>query len=525
MPSAGHVFRLADLVQITARRHPHQVAIVHDRGTLTFARFRERTLRCAQALLGLGLKTGDGVVLFARNGPEYLELYIALQLAGLVAIPVNYRLSPAELVYVLDNSGARGLVIDDAFTHVYAAARGKSATSLHALVILNGEVSEPMAYETLLAQADAIEPVVTTTPYSPAAIFYTSGTTGFPKGAVMSHMTVLMRFCSWGWRFGITEEDVLLVTGPQFHQSFGSISLLSLCVGAKLVLHTDFEAARVTSCISRDGITWSFMVPKMLSAVLESAASGTPVGDCRALRGLMSSGSTLPTPVLRGLIDAFPTTRLADAYGWTESGWITYCRHEDMLGESRTVGKSSYGCELAILDDDGNLLPPGAVGQIYATNPVAFLGYHDNPEATADMRRGKWETGGDVGMLDDAGFLYLYDRRRDMIVSGGENIYPAEIERVLAEHPTVLEVAVVGVPDDSWGESPRACVVFKSGMAATDEELLGFCADKLARFKHPKSIYHFEALPRNSMGKVLRRELRERFWNEGKTACDLIGSS
>ena len=212
------------------------------------------------------------------------------------------------------------------------------------------------------------------------------------------------------------------------------------------------------------------------------------------------------------LTNRIPKARLADTYGWTESGWITYCRHEDILASDRSVGRASFGCEIAILDEIGNELPRGTEGTIYACNPVPFLGYHENPEATRSMRAGKWETGGDVGVIDERGFVHILDRKKDMVVSGGENIYPAEIERVLAEHPKVLEVAVVGVLDEKWGESPRACVVPRPGDTVTIEELVAFCDGKIARYKHPRSLFTLDALPRNSMGKVLRRELREQFW-------------
>jgi acyl-CoA synthetase (AMP-forming)/AMP-acid ligase II len=518
LQSAPPVFRLCDLVRISARRQPDAIAIEHDVGRMTYRQFDERALKCANVLIGQGLKPGDRVVVFARNGHEFLELYMGLQFAGLVAVPVNFRLSAAELAYVLTNSGARGIAIGEEFLRTYELASAQVAVAPHAVIVIGPASDHATAYERLLAKASSEEPMQLTSAFSPAAIFYTSGTTGFPKGAVMSHLALLMRFSSWGWRFGITEEDVLLVPGPVFHQSFGSISILSLCTGARLVLHTDFDAPAVIDALCNRGITWSFMVPKMHTGIVEAIGNGASLQGCDSLRGLMSSGSTLATPVLRGLVEAFPKARLCDTYGWTESGWITYCRHEDVTRGTRTVGKVSYGCELAILDDDGNVLPAGEVGQIYAANPIPFMGYHENPEATAAMRKGKWETGGDVGMLDEQGFLQIFDRKRDMIVSGGENIYPAEIERVLAEHPKVLEVAVVGVPDAQWGESPRACVVPKAGEIVSDAELLGFCVDKLAKFKHPKSVCMFDVLPRNSMGKVLRRELRDRFWNESKAA-------
>jgi acyl-CoA synthetase (AMP-forming)/AMP-acid ligase II len=379
-----------------------------------------------------------------------------------------------------------------------------------------GGTDQENAYERMLRETDAAEPPAPAPASAPAAIFYTSGTTGFPKGVVMSHLGLLTRFSSYGWRFGITEESVVLVPGPVFHQSFGGLALLVLCAGGRLVLHSQFDADHVVETLQRQKVTWSFMVPKMHSDVVDALRGRGPVPGCEELRGLLSSGSSLPTPVLEGLVEAFPRARIADAYGWTECGWVTYCRHEDLLGASRTVGRSSFGCEIAILDDDGRELGAGETGQIYAATPVPFLGYHENPQATASIRHGKWETGGDVGMLDDQGFLTIYDRKRDVIISGGENVYPAEIERVLSEHPKVLEVAVVGVPDARWGEAPRACVVLKPGESLSEAEILEFCVGKLARFKHPRSAVLLESLPRNSLGKTLRRELRERYWEQAQ---------
>jgi acyl-CoA synthetase (AMP-forming)/AMP-acid ligase II len=204
--------------------------------------------------------------------------------------------------------------------------------------------------------------------------------------------------------------------------------------------------------------------------------------------------------------------RINDAYGWTETGWVSLCQHEDLMRGMRSVGRAAFGCELAVLDREGRELPAGEIGEIYAANPVTFLGYYGNPAASAAIRHGKWETGGDMGYLDEEGFLHLVDRKNDMIISGGENIYPAEIERVLVLHPKIFEVTVVGVPDEKWGEAARACVVLHPGESAAAEDIIGFCDGKLARYKLPRSVEFVDVLPRNAMGKVLRRELRDRYW-------------
>ncbi|VWX61874.1 conserved hypothetical protein [Burkholderiales bacterium 8X] len=511
-----NVTRLADLVGIAARRHPSRVAIEFEGGERSYGQFWNRSLRCANALLGMGLRSGDRVALFAQNSPDYLEAYVGIQLAGLVAVPANYRLTAPELSYLLQNSGAAALLMGAEFLPLLAEQDPAARIPFGRIVVFGPAADHEFAYERIIANAPAKDLPCTTGPSSPGAIFYTSGTTGFPKGAVMSHLALLVRFASWGWRYGITEEEVTLVPGPIFHQSFGSIALISLCVGARVVLRTEFRGEEALEDLQERGITWCFLVPKMLSTLIESAAGGAKVGPCSQLRGVMSSGARLPTPVIEGFEALLPGTRLSDSYGWTESGWITYCRHEDMMRTNRSLGQASFGCEIAILDEEGRTLGPGEPGQIHACNPVPFLGYHDNPEATAAMRTGRWETGGDVGLIDEHGFLHILDRKRDTIISGGENIYPAEIERVLAEHPKILEVAVVGVQDETWGESPRACVVLRQGEQMSEQELVSFCSGKLAKFKHPRSLFTLDVLPRNSMGKVLRRDLRERFWNERK---------
>ena len=507
---------LADLIGIAVRRNRDAIAVEYDGGQRSYGRFWARSLRCANAMIALGFKPGDRIAVFAQNCPEYLEVYVGLQLAGLVAVPANYRLSGDELAYLLNDSGSSGLIIGAEFLPLLATQLGKIRIAAAQTVVFGSTAEHGYAYERLLAKASDADLPRSTLPGNPGAIFYTSGTTGFPKGAMLSHLALLTRFCSWGWRFGITEEEVTLVPGPIFHQSFGSVALISLCVGARVVLRSEFRGEQILDDLAHRGITWSFLVPKMISTLLESAASGARIGDCKQLRGIMSSGARLPTPVIAGFEALLPRASLSDAYGWTESGWITYCRHQDMMRTNRSLGQASFGCELAILDEEGRVLGPGEIGQIHAANPVPFLGYYNNPDATAAMRSGRWETGGDVGLMDEQGFLHILDRKRDTIISGGENIYPAEIERVLAEHPKIVEVAVVGVPDEKWGESPRACVVLREGEQITEQELVSFCAGRLAKFKYPKSIFTLDALPRNSMGKVLRRDLREQFWNERK---------
>jgi len=514
---SANVTRLVDLVRVTTRRQPGAPAIDFDSGSRTFAEVYGRGLKLAHALLGTGLEPGDAVGILALNSPEYLETYLALQLAGLVAVPVNFRLVAEEVAYVLGNCEARGLVLGEDFLPLFDGVRSRlPALQDNSVIVLGRPADHQRAYERVLEPAEAQNLARLTSPMSPATIFYTSGTTGFPKGAMMSHLNVLTRLASWGWDFGINAADVVLIPGPLFHMSFSSIALVTLSAGGRVILMNDFTANAALDLIERYRVTWSFLVPKMLSLLLDALAAPGQRRDVSSIRGILSSGSPLTKPVFEQLLQTFPGARIDDAYGWTETGWVSLCRHHDMLRKERSVGRAAFGCELAVLNDAGEEVRPGEVGEIFAANPIPFLGYYGNPEASSAMRRGKWETGADLGILDDDGFLYVVDRKKDMIVSGGENVYPAEIERVLAQHPKILEVAVVGVPNERWGESPRACVVLHPGQSATPEEIIGFCEGRIARYKHPRSVTFLETVPRNAMGKVLRRELRERYWQGRK---------
>jgi acyl-CoA synthetase (AMP-forming)/AMP-acid ligase II len=504
---AANVTRLVDLIRIVTRRQPEAPAIEFEGATRSYAAIYATAVRLANGLLRSGLAAGDAIGILAGNCPEYLEIYLACQLAGLVAVPLNYRSVADDVVYVLGNCSARAIFVSAEYLGIVEAALPRlPALRRDAVFVLGSE-----QHRHLTAESDASLPPPVT-PLAPATIFYTSGTTGFPKGAVMSHLNLLSRLTSWGWEFGLNSTDVVLIPGPVFHMSFSSIALITLAAGGRVVLMRDFDPASALDLMHRFGVTWSFLVPKMTSLILEAIAAGGNRQAGANLRGLLSSGSPLPKPVLDALAETFPQARIADAYGWTETGWVSLCRHEELMRGKRSVGRAAFGCEIAVLDGDGRELPAGEVGEIHAANPVTFLGYFGNPAASAAARRGKWETGGDMGYLDTEGYLHLVDRKNDMIISGGENIYPAEIERVLVQHPKISEVTVVGVPDETWGEAPRACVVLHPGITATAVEIIAFCEGRIARYKLPRSVEFLEILPRNAMGKVLRRELRERYW-------------
>jgi acyl-CoA synthetase (AMP-forming)/AMP-acid ligase II len=431
-----------------------------------------------------------------------------MQLAGLVAVPINFRLVATEIAFILENSEARGLLLSEDFLPVVEEiGTALPAFDERSVITLSCDAFGDSPFERLIASAPGASVPLNRALTTPSAIFYTSGTTGFPKGAVLSGLNLFQRIIALGWELGIGYHDIMLVPGPLFHMSFSFMCIAPLCIGGRSVIESSFDPDRIRSVLDRREVTRSFMVPKMLSMLLENWNSA-PAKCHPHVHHLLSSGSALPLSVFEGLQQVFPNARITESMGWTESSWIVMCPHEDIARKNGSAGRAAFGADLAILDDQGNELGPGRIGQIYGACPVPFLGYHNNFEATAAMRRGRWETGGDIGYTDEEGFLYILDRKRDMIISGGENIYPAEIERVIQTHPDVAEVSVIGIPDDQWGETPRACVVLAQGRDLAPDDIIRFCRGKLAGYKLPRSVAFIPALPRNSMGKVLKRELR-----------------
>jgi long-chain acyl-CoA synthetase len=340
---------------------------------------------------------------------------------------------------------------------------------------------------------------------------YTSGTTGRPKGAVVTHRNRALAYHYWALEYGITGVDTALHVGPFHHTAPFTFTLTQLYRGGCVVIMPKFDAENTLRTLARERVTWSFMAPYMFNALIPLIVEHGSRVDLSHLRFLISGASALPTPTKRGLLESLPNVGLHEFYGATEAGVITNLRPEDQHRKIRCVGRAVPDAEIRILAEDGAEAPPGEVGDIWIRSPTLFDGYFNAPEKTREAFRDGWATLGDVGRVDDEGYLYIVDRRKDVIKSGGVNIFPAEIEEVVLAHPGILEVAVIGIPDARWGEAVHAVLVRRPGSTVTYEELLAHCRGSLSSYKLPKSIEFREALPRNPAGKILKRELRDEF--------------
>jgi fatty-acyl-CoA synthase len=447
--------------------------------------------------------------LLSYNSLEFLATIFAANHVGAIAMPINWRLAAAELRFILEHSQARALVCDDALIELANEATNPLPGDLVRVCVSTDDVAGWERFADLAAgprraarvrvQGDDVH-----------RLMYTSGTTGRPKGAMITHANLAWKNYAHITELGFTADDVGLACGPLYH--VGALDLITttmIAVGATTVIHRTFDAERVVDEIERSRVTCMWTAPAMVRAILD--VPGVAQRDLSSVRLIIAGGEKMPVPFIERLRSTFPSAWFADAYGLTETvSGDTFLDRASTLSKLGSVGRPCQYLELDLWDENGASVPPGERGEVVLRGPKVFKGYWRDPEATSAAFAGGWFHTGDIGVQDDDGYLYIVDRLKDMIVSGGENIASSEVERVLYEHGSVVEAAVVGRPDDRWGEVPVAYVAVSSGATTGPEELIEHCRRQLARFKVPREVVLVDALPRNPSGKVLKRELRNR---------------
>jgi fatty-acyl-CoA synthase len=492
-----------------ATNTPDKAITVFEGRTTTYGEMATGAVALASGLSEQGVRRGDVVALLSYNCPEFLETVFAANYLGAIAMPINWRLAAPEVRYLLEHSGARALVCGEPLLDLAnEATKGIESTLVRASVSPSG-VPGWTSLADLCATPGRVEP-------APAAaddvhrLMYTSGTTGRPKGVMISHANLAWKNLAHIIEFGFTSSDLGLACGPLYHVGALDLTTTSLiAAGATTIIHRSFEASDVVHELERSRVTTVWLAPAMVNAIV--ALPDIEQHDLSSVRVVINGGEKMPIPLIERIQRTFPSAWFADAYGLTETvSGDTFLDRHNLVSKLGSVGRPCLYLELDIWDERGRSLPAGERGEIVIRGPKVFKGYWRDPDATAAAFDGGWFHTGDVGIRDDDGYLYIVDRFKDMIVSGGENIASSEVERVLYEHTSVLEAAVVGRPDNRWGEVPVAFVVLRPDGAATADVLLEHCRTQLARFKVPKEIKFLDALPRNPSGKVLKRELRGR---------------
>ncbi len=492
---------IADTIDHARRNFPEREALVCGDLRLTYASFYDRCRRLVGAMQDIGMQPGDRIAVLGSNCHRFVEAFAALPSGGFVIVPLNYRLAEAELAAIIGDSGARVLITD--------RDPGR----------LQGAVEQvlrwPAGLEGALAAATPAVLGAGVQPSDLAALFYTGGTTGKPKGVMLSHANIVCNSFHKTIAVGLRSDEVFLAAPAMFHVA-GIAPLLSLMtLGARTVVTGAFEPDVCLDLIEQEHCTMMMPVPTMLAAMVQAQVARPR--DLRSLRLLGHAASPISTELLRQAAATFPGVDLAEFYGATETTAIVTCQHhEELMVESplvRSCGQPVPGVSVRVLDGNGAEATPGAVGEVIVQSRAVMMGYWQNPEATAQALKGGWFHTGDLGYVDDESNLFLVDRAKDMIVTGGENVYSIEVENALASHPAVIEVAVFGIPHERWGEAVHAIVVSASTSTSLADELIAHCRDLIAGFKVPKTIdIQTEPLPKSGPGKVLKRSLRDRFW-------------
>lgn len=500
------MFVIGEGLELNARRYPAKLAVVAGDQSLTYREFDSLVNRTARALLSSGLAKGDHVALLLPNGVPMAVLLMATAKAGLVAVPLNGRLALPEVAYILEHSDSRVLIAEGEAFRQLASAGMAASPALKLIAVGEGGPAAIPVLEQLCANQSSDPLPEEPLPTDPWLIVYTSGTTGRPKGAVRSHQSNVLLALTFASDFGITADDVGYALMPMFHVNSIWFLSLSLYLGATCVLYTGraFHPGHVLEDIARYGVTYSIFVPTMLSYLVE----GAQAHDLSRLRVILSSSAPLSGALRDRILATFPDAGLYELYGSTEAGAVTNVRHFPG-SPTGTIGFPGLAQRVRLLGPDGTAVQRGEVGELYSYGPTLMDGYYKAPQATAQAMRDGYLSVGDLAREDERGQLYLVDRKADMIIVSGENVYPTEVENVLLRHPGVFQAAVVGSPDRRRGEIVRALVVPRPNTASPSEaELIALCRSQLADYKCPRSVEIVSELPLGPTGKVVRRLAR-----------------
>jgi fatty-acyl-CoA synthase len=491
--------------------------------TITWAGLRDRVAKLGGALSRRGVGPGDRVMILMLNRTEFVESVLAANMIGAIAVPVNFRLTPPEIAFLVDDCGARVMITEPVLAPVASGARGVTP-ELQTIVVAGDSADEGLlAYEDLVNEpGDPVQPADVPND-APALIMYTSGTTGRPKGAVLTHTNLSCQTTANLYTHGFAADDIGFIGVPFFHIAGIGNLLTGMLMGLPTVIHPlgAFDPGHLLDVLAAEKVTGIFLVPAQWQAVC-SAQQANP-RDVK-LRVISWGAAPASDTLLRQMSETFPGSQILAAFGQTEMSPVTcMLLGEDAIRKLGSVGKVIPTVAARVVDEEMNDVPTGEVGEIVYRAPTLMSGYWNNPEATAEAFHGGWFHSGDLVRMDDEGYVWVVDRKKDMIISGGENIYCAEVENVLASHPSIAEVAVIGRPHDKWGEVPVAVAAVAAGgpQKLSIEDLDEFLGERLARYKHPKGLEIVDALPRNPAGKVLKTELRARY---GASAISQSGS-
>jgi acyl-CoA synthetase (AMP-forming)/AMP-acid ligase II len=497
-----------ECLTIQSYRVPDKIALEDDAKSITFRKLNERVNSLAHGLLELGLKKGDIVCQLQGNTIEHVELIFAIAKLGMIRLPLNPRAGKSEFIHIINTFEPKALVFEEEFSAVIVPLLPQVKSS-HNIYIGSSQPSDTIAYEGLATKFPICEPDVSVEEGEPFFIQSTSGTTGLPKAAMLSQGGLIRRALIRAMDLNCNSKGIYLAVTALANTASVFYGLSQLYCGGTVILRDRFDALETVQTIEKKRITNISMVPVMWERVLNLA--NLKDFDLSSIEIAMSYGAPLHQATREKIIKNV-TPNLFESFGITETGPITILYPRDQLKKLNCVGQPTMHTQIRILDENGQDLPIGKAGEIVAQTPYLFVGYLKNPQETAKALRAGWYYTGDIGRFDEDNYLYILGRSKEMIISGGYNIYAEEVERVVAAHPKVQEVAVIAVPDEKWGESVKAVVILKPGIQATAMEIIDFCKDNLASYKKPQSVDFVSSLPRVGADKIAKGKLREKYW-------------
>lgn len=508
---------VGDALQLYASIFPDKIGARDLDRAMTFRQWRDRSARLANALLGLGLKKGDRVCVLAYNCVEWLEIYAAMAFSGLVMVPINFRLLGPEIEFIAGNCEARAMIVQDELVSVLEPVRGNLNISQSNFIAFGRKRVEGnyADYETLLSSASDRIPEANVAVTDPWAFMYTSGTTGKPKGAIRSHRASTMIALVTQSELSVRSDDSALLVMPMCHANslffFGAF----LGTGARCTVYNrkSIDPEELVRTLAENGSTFTSLVPTHYIMMLGLSAAVRAKYNVDAVTKMMISSAPARADTKREVMEYFRNTGLFELYGSTECGWVTMLHPEEQFSKLGSVGRETVGSQrIKILDPEGNEVSDGEAGELYSCNAQTFDGYWKLPEKTREAFRGDYCTVGDLARRDEDGFIHLVDRKSNMVISGGENVYPSEVEAMLGGHPKVKDVAVIGVADEKWGERVHAVIIPHEGAAIVESEVMEWVKDKIAGYKRPRSVSIIQEseMPRTATGKIQHRILRER---------------
>ncbi|HEY46122.1 MAG: long-chain fatty acid--CoA ligase [Anaerolineae bacterium SM23_ 63] len=511
---------LGQILKVNAKKFPKTVALKDRYRKFTYPEVNRRVNQLAHSLLALGLSKGDKVAVLLENSIEIVEVYLATAKTGIVIVPINFRLAGSEVAYIVNNSDAQAMIVHDEFTPCVNSIKPelKNITSNRYIVVgerLNGY----REYEAFIKPSPESEPEIKVDPQDTWILIYTSGTTGKPKGVVRSHESHIAFYLINAIDFGFNEHDVCLNVMPLCHINSTFFTFTFTYIGGSAYIHParSFQAEEILEIIEREKISFISLIPTHYSLLLNAQEEITK-RDVRSIRKLLCSSAPARKDMKLAVMEFFPGVELYEAYGSTEAGIVTVLKPEDQLRKLGSIGFESLGTDFVkIMDEDGNEVGVGEIGELYSRGPMLFDEYYKMPEKTTASFKGGWFSAGDMARRDEDGYFEIVDRKDNLIITGGEHVYPSEVEKVIGSHPDVLDVAIIGLPDEIWGEAVTAFIIPKDLSAPPDEkEIISFCGDKIAKFKRPKEVRLIseEEMPRTGSGKILHRALRQRLIGE-----------